>query len=88
MTVQVTGCKDCPFYNDGVRYEYAHYCKHPNSIQKVSSFTSEPNIELYTVQEKFKEQDKYDYWGTYPITPDWCPINNESITIQKEKING
>ncbi len=88
MEINVTGCKDCPFYHNGINYEYAHYCKHPNSIQKISCFASvvaEPKIELYGVQEKFKDKDGYDYTATYPITPEWCPLNTEPITITKNK---
>lgn len=81
----VTGCKDCPFYNDGVRYEYAHFCNHPSSPQEVNTFMAEPKIELYGVKEKFKEKNGYDYTATYPTTPDWCPLNSEPITIIKQQ---
>lgn len=78
----VTGCVDCPFFEDGVSYEYAHYCKHIKSPQDVYRFTAEPKIELYGVKEKTKEKDGYDYTATYPTTPDWCPLNKEPITIK------
>lgn len=83
----VAGCIDCPFYNNGNSYEYAHYCKHPNSIQKVNNFTAEPEIELYSVKEKTKEKDGYDYAAMYPKTPDWCPLKQEPITIKIDTNN-
>ncbi len=66
----VTGCTDCPMYNDGQRYEFAHYCKHPESPQKVNYFIAEPKI-------------KVDYIEGRPIvtTPDFCPLKKEPITI-------
>ncbi len=68
----VSGCKDCCFYHDGERYEYAHYCKHPNSPQSRTRFNSEPEIKL-----------EYENGMEVPITPDFCPLNSEPITIKK-----
>lgn len=86
METIVNGCRDCKFYNDGVRYEYAYYCNHPQSPQEVNNFTAEPEIELVTVQEKTKEKDGYDYMAKYPITPNWCPLKKEPITISIKQV--
>lgn len=85
MEYKVTGCKDCPLYNDGKSYEFAHYCNHPSSPQDVSMFTAEPPIKTERHQEKFKEKDGYDYYAAVPITPDWCPLNKETITINRQE---
>jgi len=79
----VTGCKDCPLYKDGVNYEYAHYCNHPKSPQTVNLFTAEPKIEL-TAEQK-KRESGYEYTVVHPVTPDWCPLNSEPITIIKKQ---
>ena len=71
MNTKVTGCRDCPFYNDGQRYEFAHYCNHPDSIQDVGYFKSEPEIKCERIDNE-----------TVPITPEWCPLKKESITIE------
>ena len=82
MEQVVIGCEDCPMYKDGVNYEYSHYCRHPKSPQKVLSFTAEPNIEL--VSEKKITEAGFDYTVLHPITPDWCPLNKEQLTIIKK----
>ena len=75
MEHNVTGCRDCPFYNDGQDYEFAHYCNHPKSPQEVNRFYSEPKIEI--VYEKVGEYNKQ-----VPVTPDFCPLKKEPITIK------
>jgi len=83
MEQSVTGCNDCKFYNDGVQYEFAHYCNHPNSPQEVYSFTAEPKIEFASKILKGKiGNSEYDYAKITPITPDWCPLKQEPITIK------
>ena len=84
MEHKVTGCSDCPLYHDGQKYEFAHYCGHPNSPQHVSLFRSEPEIKLISEQDKFKDKDGYDHYKIIPITPEFCPLNKELITIKKD----
>jgi hypothetical protein len=57
--IKVTGCSDCPFFNDGANYEYRAKCQHPAN-------NTDERIEVH--------------WGK-PITPDWCPLKKEPITI-------
>lgn len=86
MELIVTGCKDCKLYNDGQRYEFAHFCNHPNSPQEVNTFTAEPKIELTSKVLKSKIGElEYEYSEITPTTPDWCPLDSEPITIKKQK---
>lgn len=72
MEYIVTGCKDCPFFNDGHDYEYRVICQHPYS--KACRIVVDEKMEWGIPQEE----------RFMPITPDWCPLNKESITIIKQ----
>jgi len=71
MEHTVSGCKDCPFFNDGSSYEYIISCQHPHA----------PNQELLSTPSM---KTTYEQKVVQPITPEWCPLNQESITIIKK----
>jgi hypothetical protein len=68
MESKVTGCPDCPFKNyDELRMEYE--CYHPKSCGEHNGWSSRINYTgLCDGYEKL-------------ITPEWCPLKKESITI-------
>lgn len=64
----VTGCKDCPFsYENDMAVGYG--CN-------ADSMTR--TLEEYLLPSREIKQDKL----FFPITPEWCPLKKESITIQ------
>ena len=114
----VTGCKDCPLFDDNGD-EYGTYCHHPkrkfsvdvsvSGDEKIdgscikSILVSESEYEYYDneVQRRrllpIEEEEKLPWMAIHinnepieddenynPITPDWCPLNKESITITKK----
>ena len=94
MTIKVTGCSNCPFFNNGSDFEYNSMCQHPISkklaieeneriLGKEKSYLGYEYMILEI--EELKEEVPTSIWGTYksPITPNWCPLNKEPITIEK-----
>lgn len=88
METTVTGCKDCLLFYDGSQYEFNHLCRHPLAPDNQESWRSPTEIKLERVTEIRKMDisgDDYEYGKIIPITPEWCPLNSESITISKTK---
>ena len=81
METTVTGCKDCLLFYDGHRYEYSHICVHPNAPKDQTQFRSESEIKL---KGEEKGEGIRKYTEITPITPSWCPIEKEAITISKQ----
>lgn len=83
MMTQVRGCVDCPLFDDGANYEYEQICKHPfaphqfyESDKPEIKQKDIPRIEIEECGEQWSESFHYS-----PITPDWCPLKTEPITI-------
>lgn len=75
MEHNVIGCIDCPmFYMDNnERYGIETYCNHPHH-------------KTITIEDIHTEIDKTNNivaGERVPITPNWCPLNKEPITIIK-----
>jgi hypothetical protein len=73
MEVQITGCKDCPLF-DNTGAEYGTYCHHPN--RKTEEHTSSIGTSW------FADAPIIDGADNEPITPEWCPLIWEPITIK------
>ena len=85
MEFLVTGCKDCPMLDSGAHHEYQCFCMHPKSPKQ---FLDREDYENYEKERHTISQIEVDEdWDRkpfhIPITPDWCPLNKESITIIK-----
>lgn len=80
----MTGCIDCPMFDDGSNHEYDEICKHPNAPIQFYEPSGEANQDV----KRIKIESLGEYWSKghkyVPITPDWCPLNKEPITIKKE----
>jgi len=74
MNVKVTGCEGCPMLNreweDVSGYKYT--CNHPNA----------PSEDIETDSSGSGEEVDLSY-VEWLVTPDWCPLNKEPITIEK-----
>lgn len=79
MEHSVKGCIDCPMFENYDNFT-GSYCHHPGA-------PFDPDLECAWVDK----EDNPDYgppkgdehWPEMylPITPDWCPLLKESITI-------
>jgi hypothetical protein len=69
MKRQVNGCGDCPFCY-GYDMASGFGCKIENDNQR----KADPKKQGRTIKES-------EDW--HPITPEWCPIKDESITIYR-----
>ncbi len=70
----VSGCDNCPMYEGN----YPFNCQHPSNHDK------RPKTRM-----EWHRTDPNDEWpatGTlHPITPDWCPLITEPLTIKYGK---
>lgn len=97
MEQSVTGCKDCPYFlPEGAHYNFA--CGHPKSPVKYGIWDNGNFIELpyqivpdnlyqadgYSVSFRTEPLEIKESKEFEPITPDWCPLNKEPITIIKQ----
>ncbi len=64
----VSGCKDCCFY----------FLEDSNDSLVVYNYCLHPNHKTITVQDIDLDENNE------PITPDFCPLNSEPITIIKK----
>ncbi len=75
MEIKITGCKDCIFC-----YEYdmssGYGCK-INQYKSDELYDINKDMDEYNKNRKTIKQSKK--WQ--PITPSWCPLKTESITI-------
>ena len=72
MECIVTNCEDCPMFYDGRKsndYD-SLVCNHPESEYKPAN-----PIEI----DCSGDEMSYIEWV---VTPDWCPLEKESITIK------
>lgn len=80
---KVSGCSDCPMFDDGHRYEYELICNHPSAPNQFSD-------PVYPEREVFRiEMDDSGDGPTYiewVVTPDWCPLKKEPLTITIENL--
>ncbi len=78
MKHQVTGCKDCPLFNNGSDYEYRAICLHPLAPRQFyeKEFKDE-EVFLIEVDEDYSRKPT-----NIPVTPTWCPLKQEEITIE------
>ncbi len=78
----VTGCEDCPMFDDG-RNEYRLICNHPNAPNQYYQ-PLHPELEVKNIEiEDSGTVEDLDYIESV-ITPDWCPLIIEPITIIKK----
>lgn len=78
MEQVVTGCKDCPMFDDGHRHEYELICNHPNAPNQFH-IPLEPEKEVFRIE---MDDSGYDMsYIEWVVTPDWCPLKKEPITI-------
>ena len=79
----VTGCVDCPMFNDGQKYEYEATCKHP--LAPPQFFDRDNQDAKMGDVKRIEIGESGEYWTKsfyyFPITPDWCPLKKEPITI-------
>ena len=79
----VSGCKDCPMYNSDS--EYGDRCNHPDNFEYCEPLEHKigKNIpdDVYTSGEEFMRTRTN--WKK--LSPDWCPLNKEPITIIKKQ---
>lgn len=81
----ISGCTNCPLFNDGNNFEYNAICHHPAAPHQFY----EPGItkdqqKIPTIE--IEESDKYLFqeFKRFPTTPNWCPLSKEPITITKK----
>lgn len=74
MEYKVTGCEDCPMFE---RKE-SMICNHPNSPRQIPT----PLNQILEV-EPIKMDDSGDdlTYIEWVVTPDWCPLKNEQLTL-------
>lgn len=76
MEQVVKGCYDCPMMRSD--YWLGRHCKHPNG----------ENIETkYHIEWDGHDDDGFPRGRGhfYPVTPEWCPLKTDSITIKIEQ---
>jgi hypothetical protein len=80
MEKKVTGCENCPFFqelDDRIQF----HCMHPIELASNRRLI---HIEEGTREIPYKEGNS-NYPGTWPmripITPDNCPLKSEPLTI-------
>jgi hypothetical protein len=74
MTIKIAGCQDCPLFDD-----HFQICNHPvidNWIDKPYRHNSN-KIEMDSSGQDLS-------YVEFPITPDWCPLNKQPLTIIKQ----
>ena len=67
MNIEVDSCNDCPFAILVNELEREYKCFHPELVERIDT-----DIET-----------RYYFTSTIPtlITPNWCPLKTQSITI-------
>lgn len=94
MEHKITGCTDCPYYFSECS---SPCCLHPNRPVKYGIWNNGRFIELpyqiapdnlyqadgYSISLKTEPLEIKQDENFKPITPDWCPLNTEPITIIK-----
>lgn len=81
MELIVKGCSDCPMFNNGANFEYEAICQHPAAPNQFYE-PLYPKKEVFRIEIESSGEDlSYIEW---PVTPDWCPIVKEPITISKK----
>lgn len=84
MEINVTGCEDCPMLDSGAEYEYQCFCLHPKAPRQFSEIGD--SVEQVNEIIQIGVDEDWDRNPTHiPITPKWCPLNTEPITITKNK---
>ena len=70
----VTGCSDCPLFNDGQQYEFEAICKHPQAPPQFFEPLN-PDAEVKRIEIEMS--------GSFerPVTPYWCPLKLEQLTL-------
>ncbi len=79
---KVHGCIDCPMYDDGANYEYEQICNHPLAPHQYYEPGEDNPDEIPRIEVTDNGEDFFS--GKYkevPITPEWCPLKKEPITI-------
>ena len=80
----VTGCKDCPMFDNGADYEYECSCLHPKAPRQFSEYGDSDEL-IDAIQQIEVEEDWSKKQHHIPVTPEWCPLNTEPITIIKKQ---
>ena len=101
MEINVIGCIDCPLFDEtGSEYgTYCHH-PNAKTIQRLYSsgrsvdlpfqladglYRNETDAGTYSVSVKTDNAEIKDDENQNPITPKWCPLNTEPITITKNQ---
>ena len=97
MEITVTGCKDCPLYYSGDGQEMCEHpnAMYEFGLWESGTFTKLPfegpeglyRLETekgtYSVSLAKRQPPINTDEDCNPVTPEWCPLNQESITISK-----
>ena len=78
----VTGCKDCPFLLEN--NEGSDFCRHPTMDKWLGvhgDHHRDEDNDKNVIETDSSSSNGQDW---FPITPDWCPLNKEAITIIKK----
>jgi len=72
----VTGCEDCPMFEQ----QEVMICNHPKAPNQIPTPLN-PTLEIEPIG---MDDSGYDLsYIEWVVTPDWCPLNKEPITITK-----
>lgn len=96
MEYYIKGCVDCPFYYDDTDGQVGTICHHISApmakgFWNDGRFTEVSDEDFKGKEEKLVDQGYYTkkpldielspFAGNDPITPSWCPLRIEHITI-------